>query len=30
MNEFIIGKEEFLLNGEPFKVYAGAMHCVCK
>ncbi|MBR5507791.1 MAG: beta-galactosidase, partial [Clostridia bacterium] len=26
MNEFLIGKNDFLLNGEPFNVYAGAMH----
>ena len=26
MNEFIIGKKEFLYNGEPIKIYAGAMH----
>ena len=26
MNEFIIGKNDFLLNGEPIKIYAGAMH----
>lgn len=26
MNEFLIGKKDFLLNGEPIKIIAGAMH----
>lgn len=26
MNEFLIGKKDFLLNGEPFRIIAGAMH----
>lgn len=26
MNEFLIGKQSFLYNGEPIKIFAGAMH----
>ncbi len=26
MNEFLIGKKNFILNGEPFRIIAGAMH----
>ncbi len=26
MNEFLIGKKDFLLNGEPVKIISGAMH----